>query len=88
MPSHCASLFTFGISTALVLDVGYKEAVLIPVCEGVPVLRLWQAMPLAGEIVEHQIKARVDLVQLTPYESIDNIAEDIKGNCFQTKHLC
>lgn len=80
MPSHCASLFTLGISTALVLDVGYKEAILIPVCEGVPVLRLWQAMPLAGEAVEKQIKSRIEIGQLSPGESIDSIAEDIKGS--------
>lgn len=80
MPSHCASLYTLGISTALVLDVGYKEAILIPVCEGVPVLRLWQAMPLGGEAVENQIKTRISIGQLSPDESFDGIAEDIKGN--------
>lgn len=80
MPSHSASLFTLGIPTALVLDVGYKEAILIPVCEGVPVLRLWQAMPLAGEAVENKIKSLIDVGQLSPDESIDNIAEDIKGS--------
>lgn len=80
MPSHCASLFTLGISTALVLDVGYKEAILIPVYEGVPVLRLWQTMPLAGESVDYQIKTRIDIGQLSSDESADNIAEDIKGN--------
>lgn len=78
MPSHCASLFTLGISTALVLDVGYKEAILIPICEGVPVLRLWQAMPLAGEAIENQIKISVDIGQLSSDES-DDIIEDIKG---------
>lgn len=78
VPSHCASLFTLGISTGLVLDVGYKEVILIPVCEGVPVLRLWQAMPLAGQSVENQIKTRIDISQLSD-ESIDSIAEDIKG---------
>lgn len=80
MPSHCASLFTLGISTALVLDVGYKEAILIPVCEGIPVLRLWQAMPLAGEAVDNQVKSGINVGQLSPDESIDSIAEDIKGN--------
>lgn len=80
VPSHCASLFTLGISTALVLDVGYKEAILIPVCEGVPVLRLWQTMPLAGEAVDNQIKTRIDMGELLPDESLDNIIEDIKGD--------
>lgn len=59
--------------------MGHKEAILIPVCEGVPVLRLWQAMPLAGEAVEKQIKNGINIGQLSPEESIDNIVEDIKG---------
>lgn len=59
--------------------MGYKEAILIPVCEGVPVLRLWQAMPLAGEAVENHIKTCIDVGQLSSDESIDNIIEDIKG---------
>lgn len=58
--------------------MGYKEAILIPICEGVPVLRLWQAMPLAGEAIENQIKIGVDIGQLSSDES-DDIIEDIKG---------
>jgi len=45
----------------------------------VPVLRLWQAMPLAGEAVENQIKINIDIGQLSLDESIDSIVEDIKG---------
>lgn len=48
-------------------------------------LRLWQAMPLAGEIVENQIKTRINIGGLlSPDESIDNIIEDIKGNSCNT----
>lgn len=72
-------MFTLGISTALVLDVGYNETILIPVCEGVPVLRLWQAMPLAGHAVENQIKACIDFGQLSPCKLLENVVEDIKG---------
>jgi actin-related protein 10 len=46
------SLCTLGVTTALILDVGYVEAVLIPVFEGVPVLHAWQAQPRAAEAVE------------------------------------
>ena len=38
------------------LDVGYKEATVVPVYEGVPVLASWQAQPLAGEAVEEAVK--------------------------------
>lgn len=52
LPSHVASLYTLGVATGLVLDVGYQEAVLIPVYEGIPILKAWQALPLGGKTVE------------------------------------
>lgn len=55
VPSHLVAVSTLGLSTALVLDVGYKEATLIPICEGVPVLKAWQALPLAGKAVHEYV---------------------------------
>jgi actin-related protein 10 len=52
VPSHQVSLCSLGVNTALILDVGYVEAVLIPVFEGVPVLHAWQAQPRAAQAVE------------------------------------
>lgn len=52
LPSHVVSLYTLGINTGLVLDVGYQEAVLIPVYEGIPILKAWQALPLGSKTVE------------------------------------
>lgn len=57
VPSHLMPLFALGIHTALVLDVGHREATLIPIYEGVPVLAAWQAQPLAGEAIQAAIKA-------------------------------
>lgn len=51
LPTHLATISTLGTNTALVLDVGYKEATLIPIYEGVPILKAWQALPLGGKIV-------------------------------------
>lgn len=51
LPSHLATISTLGIDTALVLDVGYREATLIPIFEGIPILKSWQALPLGGQIV-------------------------------------
>jgi len=56
-PSHLVSLFSLGVNTGLVLDVGHKEATLVPVYEGVPILAAWQAQPLAGEAVQEAVKA-------------------------------
>jgi len=57
VPSHLMPLFSLGVHTALVLDVGHRESTLIPIYEGVPVLAAWQAQPLAGEAVQAAIKA-------------------------------
>lgn len=45
------SLASLAIETALVVDVGFKEAVVIPVCHGMPVVHAWQALPLGSEAV-------------------------------------
>ena len=37
--------------------MGHKEATLVPVYEGVPILAAWQAQPLAGEAVQEAVKA-------------------------------
>lgn len=52
LPSHVVALYTLGINTALVLDIGYQEAVAIPVYEGIPILKAWQALPLGSKVVE------------------------------------
>lgn len=46
------SLCTLGISTGLVVDIGYRETIIIPVYEGIPVLSSWQAQPLAAHSVQ------------------------------------
>jgi len=55
-PSHLLPLFTLGIRTALVLDVGHSEATLIPIYEGVPILKSWQAQPLAGAALQESLR--------------------------------
>ncbi|XP_040573842.1 actin-related protein 10 [Lepeophtheirus salmonis] len=59
-PSHLMPLFLLGIRSGLVLDVGYSEAELIPVYEGVPILKAWQALPLASEVVQKSLKNALD----------------------------
>lgn len=45
------ALASLAIDTALVVDVGYKEAVTIPVCFGLPIVQAWQALALGGEAI-------------------------------------
>ena len=51
LPTHLVTICTLGMDTALVLDVGYEEATLIPIYESVPILKAWQALPLAARAV-------------------------------------
>lgn len=55
VPSHLVSLMTLGISTGLVLDIGYSEASVIPVFEGVPVLNAWQALSLGSQAIQQSL---------------------------------
>lgn len=52
LPSHLVILAGFGLRTALVVDVGYAESQVIPVYEGVPILKAWQAQPIGTRAVE------------------------------------
>lgn len=52
LPSHLVCLAGLAVETALVVDVGYKEAVVIPVCHGLPIIQAWQALPLGGKAIQ------------------------------------
>lgn len=85
VPSHLVSLCTLGVNTALVLDVGYVEAILIPVFEGVPVLHAWQAQPRAAEAVQSSLKASLLNINSEKEDFPESTIEDIKvRTCFVT----
>lgn len=80
------SLSTLAIDTALVVDIGYKEAVVIPVFNGVQILKAWQAQPLGGESVHDEIKASLILNGVREEILSERVIEDIKvRTCFVTK---
>ncbi|XP_012284801.1 actin-related protein 10 [Orussus abietinus] len=84
LPSHLMATSSLGTDTALVLDVGYQEATLIPIYKGVPVLKAWQALPLAAQAVHQyinqELKTKVPDVDIT-----EKLIEDIKvRTCFVT----
>jgi len=58
-PSHLLAIYTLGIETALVIDAGYKETVALPIVEGIPVLNLWEAVPLAGKAIHAHIERQL-----------------------------
>ena len=51
VPTHLVITCTLACETLLVLDVGFEEATLIPIFEGVPILKAWQALPLGAKAV-------------------------------------
>ncbi|XP_070576671.1 actin-related protein 10-like [Ptychodera flava] len=56
-PSHLVTLFTLGINSALVMDAGYTETLVLPVYEGTPIIKGWQALPLAAKAVHSNLEA-------------------------------
>lgn len=58
-PSHLMPLFSLGLQHGLVLDVGHDEATLIPVYQGVPILKAWQALPLASKALHEAIRTEL-----------------------------
>ncbi|KAH3856769.1 actin-related protein 10-like isoform X2 [Dreissena polymorpha] len=97
-PGHLTTLLTLGTYTALVMDVGYTETLVVPVYEGIPVLKAVQALPLAGQAVHRRIRemlvadGKVKCGQQEMPVSLklefltDEVIEDIKVRCcFTTK---
>ncbi|CAD6228134.1 GSCOCG00006369001-RA-CDS [Cotesia congregata] len=84
LPTHLVTISTLGWDTALVLDVGYQDATLIPIYKGVPVLKAWQSLPLASEAIHERIKN--DMKEAIPeVELTERVIEDIKvRTCFVT----
>lgn len=86
LPLHLVAISTLAIDTALVVDLGFKEAIVIPVFCGVQVLNSWQAQPLAAESVHDEIKSKLVLDGVREEILSEKIVEDIKvRTCFVTK---
>lgn len=87
LPAHLVALSTLAVNTAVVVDLGYKEATVIPVYSGIQVLNAWQAQPLGAEAVHDEIKTNLILNGVREEILTERIIEDIKvRTCFVTKH--
>lgn len=93
-PGHVLSLLTLGSACGLVMDVGYTETLVIPVYEGIPILKAWQAIPVAGKAIHSRIKSQLlesgvvrtaehqdQPVATVPESLTEEILEDIKVRC-------
>lgn len=80
-------LSTLAVETALVVDLGYKEATILPVYSGVQVLRAWQAQPIAAEAVHAEITRQLLENGVSSDLLTDETIEDIKvRTCFVTTY--
>ncbi|GFN98961.1 actin-related protein 10 [Plakobranchus ocellatus] len=92
--SHLLSLLTLGTSIGLVMDIGYKETLVVPVYEGIPIMKGWQSIPVAGKAIESRIKSQLmehgtvsspeqkfEAVSSVPECITDEVIEDIKVRC-------
>lgn len=81
LPSHLISLASIAIDTALVVDIGYKESVVIPVCHGLPLIQAWQALPLGAEAIHSKLKTMLSSNNTGIQNLSEDIMEDIKVRC-------
>lgn len=87
VPTHLVILATLAIDTAVVVDIGHKEAIVIPVYSGVQVLNAWQAQPLAAEAVHEEIRRQLIESGITGDRLTDEIIEEVKvRTCFVTTY--
>uniref|UniRef100_A0AAY4BWQ2 Actin-related protein 10 n=1 Tax=Denticeps clupeoides TaxID=299321 RepID=A0AAY4BWQ2_9TELE len=56
-PSHLLSVMTLGVNSALVMDCGYTETLVLPVYENIPVLSAWEALPLGGKAIHRELES-------------------------------
>ncbi|EFX72709.1 hypothetical protein DAPPUDRAFT_308104 [Daphnia pulex] len=98
VPSHLVTLYTLGINTAFVIDIGHEETTMIPVCEGTPLIHAWQAQPLGAKAIQGRLESllllrakvqgsdgqKVDLVDVIPKLSRGILEDIVVRTCFVT----
>ncbi|ODN04542.1 Actin-related protein 10 [Orchesella cincta] len=92
IPSHLAAVCSTGADTALVVDVGYSEALVLPVVNGVTLLNHVQAQDLGSKTFDENLKTLLlDNCTNKPKEELEplltpEVIEDIRLRaCFVTK---
>ncbi|TKC52881.1 hypothetical protein EI555_003463, partial [Monodon monoceros] len=58
-PSHLMALLKLGINSAMVLDCEYRESLVLPIYEGIPVLNCWGALPLGGKALHKELETQL-----------------------------
>lgn len=82
VPSHLVSLATLAVDTAVVVDIGYREATVMPVFSGVQLINAFQAQPIGGEAVHHEIRRQLMDIGVKADLLTEDVVEEIKGCWF------
>lgn len=86
VPSHLVALATLAIDTAVVVDIGYKEATVMPVYSGVQLINAFQAQPIGGEAVHHEIRRQLMDIGVKADLLTEDVVEEIKGKMYCKKN--
>lgn len=87
VPTHLVVLSTLAVSTSLVVDIGYKEAIVLPVYSGVQVVHAWEAQELGGNQVHTEIRRQLLESGVREELLTEEVIEDIKvRTCFVTSY--
>ena len=80
-PGHLFALFTLGISSALVVDCGYSETLVVPIYEHTPILAAVESFQIAGRAIHGILQE--ELLQSTGCDIKEDVIENIKvTSCF------
>ncbi|TKR86590.1 hypothetical protein L596_011156 [Steinernema carpocapsae] len=100
-PSHLLHTIPFSISSAMVVDIGFTETLLVPIYEGVTMLNKYECSPICSKLLEERIcvllkkHAHIEMENGEKREILEddvilllkmNVIEDIAVRlCFATK---
>uniref|UniRef100_A0A8C6SHS6 Actin related protein 10 n=1 Tax=Neogobius melanostomus TaxID=47308 RepID=A0A8C6SHS6_9GOBI len=83
-PSHLMAVMTLGINSALVMDCGQTETLVLPVYEHTPILPAWEALPLGGKAIHKELDGLLveQCLVDTDTSSGQTVAAAIVRTCF------
>ena len=80
-PGHLFALFTLGVSSALVVDCGYNETLVVPIYEHTPILAAVESFQIAGRAIHGILQE--ELLKSTGLDIKEDLIENIKvTSCF------
>ncbi|XP_064603008.1 actin-related protein 10-like [Liolophura sinensis] len=92
-PSHLLTMLTLGTNTGLVIDLGYREAVVVPVYESISVMKALQCLPLGGQAIHRRLASLLETATVSTAtqseqplgkaaaDLSEEVIEDIKVKC-------